>query len=116
MVRMASSGSRQARVKNQEGGKRQELTGQTLISLTNKTNWQQTNREHRYKYPGDNGEDGRNRKGVETSTRTGETDQGMTEIALYLVKHNFFHQLAKSWQQADSSAVRTSKGRFTTLG
>jgi hypothetical protein len=30
-----------------------------LVDLTNKTNWQQTSREHRYKYPGDNGEDGR---------------------------------------------------------
>jgi hypothetical protein len=28
-----------------------------------KTNWQHTNREHRYKYTGDNGEDGRNLEG-----------------------------------------------------
>ena len=26
--------------------------------LVNLTNWQQTNREHRHKYTGDNGEDG----------------------------------------------------------
>ena len=38
-------------------GKSQALTGRTLVSLTNKTNWQQTNRRHRYKYTGDNGED-----------------------------------------------------------
>jgi hypothetical protein len=36
---------------------------QTLVGFTNKTNWQQTNREHRYKYPGDNGEDGRHLEG-----------------------------------------------------
>ena len=29
----------------------------------NKMNWQQTNREHRYKYTGDNGEDGRHLEG-----------------------------------------------------
>ena len=63
MVRMASSGSRLARVKNQEGGKRHYLTGKTLVGLTNKTNWQRTNREHRYKYTGDNGEDGRHLEG-----------------------------------------------------
>jgi hypothetical protein len=34
-----------------------------LIDLTNKTNWQQTNREHWYKYTGDNGEDGRHLEG-----------------------------------------------------
>jgi hypothetical protein len=43
-------------------------------------NWQQTNREHRYKYTGDNWEDGRNLEGVETSTKTGETDQGVTYL------------------------------------
>ena len=32
--------------------------GKTLVGLTNKANWQQTNREHRYKYSGDNGENG----------------------------------------------------------
>jgi hypothetical protein len=32
-------------------------------------NWQQTNREHRYKYTGDNGEDGRHLEGVETSQK-----------------------------------------------
>jgi hypothetical protein len=30
-----------------------------LVDLTNKTNWQRTNREHRYIYTEDNGEDGR---------------------------------------------------------
>jgi hypothetical protein len=60
--------------KRETGGK-QELRQKILVDLTNKTNWQQTNREHRYKYPGDNGEDKRHLEGVETSTRTGETDQ-----------------------------------------
>ena len=41
-------------------------------------NWQQTNREHRYKYTGDNGSDRQHLEGVETSTKTGETDQGLT--------------------------------------
>jgi hypothetical protein len=31
---------------------------QTLAGFTSKINWQQTNREHRHKYTGDNGEDG----------------------------------------------------------
>jgi hypothetical protein len=35
-------------------------------------------RKHRNKYKWDNGEDGRHLQGVETSTRTGETDQSMT--------------------------------------
>jgi hypothetical protein len=39
----------------------------------------QTDRKHRFKYPGDNGEDGWHPEVVETSTRTGETDQGVTE-------------------------------------
>ena len=39
-----------------------------------------TDRKHRYKYPGDNGEDGQHLEGVETSTRTGETDQGVTPL------------------------------------
>nr|XP_029489355.1 histidine ammonia-lyase-like [Oncorhynchus nerka] len=41
--------------------------GKLLVGSTNKTNWQQTNREHRYKYTG---EDGRHLEGVETSTKT----------------------------------------------
>ena len=49
---------------NQEGEKKkdwekQKLRHKTLVDLTNKTNWQQTNREHRYKYKGDIGKDGR---------------------------------------------------------
>jgi hypothetical protein len=39
-----------------------------------------TDREHRYKYTGDKGEDGRHLEGVETITKTGETNQGVTEI------------------------------------
>jgi hypothetical protein len=57
-------GSKTSRARKIESGKRHDLTGQTLVSLTNKTNWQQTNREHRYKYTGDNGEDGRHLEGV----------------------------------------------------
>jgi hypothetical protein len=46
------TGSAQARVKNQEDekretGEKQGLT-QSLVGLTNKTNWQQTKREHGY--------------------------------------------------------------------
>jgi hypothetical protein len=37
-------------------GKNWSWHKKTLVDLTN---WQQTNREHRYKYPGDNGDDGR---------------------------------------------------------
>ena len=37
--------------------------GKTLVGLMNKTNWQQSNREHRYKYTGDHGEDGRHLEG-----------------------------------------------------
>jgi hypothetical protein len=63
-----------------------------LTLKTYKTNWHQTDREHRYKYTGDNGEEGQHqvgggdkqkdntRWGVETSRRTGETDQGVTHI------------------------------------
>jgi hypothetical protein len=47
------------------------------LTQTNKTNWQ-TNREHRNKYTGDNGEMGVTWRGVETITKTGETDQGVT--------------------------------------
>jgi hypothetical protein len=50
VVRRVGTKSGQARVKNQEDEKkrsreRQELTGRTLVSLTNKTNWQQSNRK-----------------------------------------------------------------------
>ena len=55
-----------------------ELRTETLVELTNKTNWQWTNREHRYKYTEDNREDGRHLDGVETIRRTGKTDQGGT--------------------------------------
>ena len=49
-----------------------------LVDLTNKTNWQRTNREHRYKYTGDMGKKGDIWREVEKFTRTGETDQGVT--------------------------------------
>jgi hypothetical protein len=32
---------------------KQELRPKTLVDLTNKTNWQQTDRKRRYKYPDD---------------------------------------------------------------
>jgi hypothetical protein len=78
---------RTSNCQNQEGekrktGEKQELRNITLVDLTNKMNWQQTNREHRYKYTGDNGEDGRHLEWVGTSTRTGETDQGVTRTLL----------------------------------
>ena len=40
-------------------------------------NLYQTNREHRYKCTGDNGEDGRHLEGC-PSTKVGETEQGVT--------------------------------------
>ena len=49
--------------KKKETGKAGADT-KTLVVLTNKTNWQQRNREHRYKCTGDNGEDGRHLEGV----------------------------------------------------
>lgn len=45
------------------------------VDLNKQDELAQTDRKHRYKYPGVSGEDGR----VETSTRSGETDQGVTE-------------------------------------
>ena len=47
----------------------------------------QTDWKHRYKYPGDNGEDGWHLEGVETSTRTGETDQGVVSFHFKWRKH-----------------------------
>jgi hypothetical protein len=51
MVRQGQDrkGSKTRRTIKREAGKRQELTGRKLVSLTNKKNWQQTNREHRSK-------------------------------------------------------------------
>jgi hypothetical protein len=40
-----------------QGLERKQEYGKTDGGL-NRTNWQQTNREHRYKYTGDNGADG----------------------------------------------------------
>jgi hypothetical protein len=42
----------------QEQGNRWQQGNKTLVGSMNKTNYQQTNKEHRYKYTGDNGEDG----------------------------------------------------------
>jgi hypothetical protein len=52
--------------------------GKPLVGLMNKTNWQQTNREHRYKYTGIMGKSGDTWRRVETITKTGATDQGVT--------------------------------------
>ena len=52
-----------------------------LVGFTNKMSCEQTNREHRYKYTGDNREDGRHLEGGGDNkdiTKTGETDQGVT--------------------------------------
>ena len=52
-----------------------------LVGLTNKTNWQQTNREHRYKYIGDNG--GRwmtSGGGWRQAQRQMKLDQGVTDV------------------------------------
>jgi hypothetical protein len=46
----------------------------------------QTDRKHRFKYPGDNGEDGRHLEGVEIST--GEADHGVTK---YEVEFKLFY-------------------------
>jgi hypothetical protein len=67
-----------------QGGQKQGKTGaggKLLVRLMNKTNWQQTNREHSYKYTGDNGMMGDTWRGLETITKTGETDQGVTNAA-----------------------------------
>jgi hypothetical protein len=50
--------------------------------LTSQTRWT-GKREHRYKYIGDNGEDGRTWRWVETITKTGETYQGVTRSLPY---------------------------------
>ena len=68
MIRREGSETGQARVKSRRArkrktGEKQELRHKTLFDLTNKTNWQQTNREHRYKYSGENGENGRHLEG-----------------------------------------------------
>jgi hypothetical protein len=40
---------------SQLGGLAKQIEGKSmLVDLTNKTNWQQTSREHRNKYPGTN--------------------------------------------------------------
>ena len=62
------------KMENQELGKNRS-TEKSLVGLPN---WQPTNRDYRYKYPGDNGKLGDTWRGVETSTKTGETDQGVT--------------------------------------
>jgi hypothetical protein len=49
-----------------------------LVCLTNKTNWQQTDRGHRSKYMGIMGKMGDTWRGVGKMTKTGETDQGVT--------------------------------------
>ena len=46
--------SKTMRTRKRETRETLELIQKTLVDLTNKTNWQQTNREHRYKYTGDN--------------------------------------------------------------
>jgi hypothetical protein len=58
-----------------EAGNRQELTGQTLV---NKTKWHRQTENTDINTQRISGEDGRLLEGVETSTRTGETDQGVT--------------------------------------
>jgi hypothetical protein len=50
----------------------------TLVGLTNKTNWQQT-KDIGINTLGIMGKMGDTRRWVETSTKTGETDQGVTE-------------------------------------
>ena len=67
VIRRVGTGSGQAKVKNQEDEKRDwgkaGADTKMLVVLTNKTNWQQANREQRYKYTGDNGEYGRHLEG-----------------------------------------------------
>ena len=48
-------------------------------------NWQQTNREHRYEYTGIMGKMGNSWRRVEKSTKTSETDQGVTTITMLLI-------------------------------
>jgi hypothetical protein len=51
MVRIAKGQNQED--EKRETGEKQELIEKPLIDLSNKTNWQQTNREHRYKYTGE---------------------------------------------------------------
>jgi hypothetical protein len=57
------TGKGQNKDEKRETGEKQELIQHTLVDMTNKTNWPATNREHRYKYTGDNGEDGKHLEG-----------------------------------------------------
>ena len=55
--RQARGQVRQTRVKTERTSKIREkekaaARNNTLVDLTDKTNWQRTNREHRYRYPG----------------------------------------------------------------
>jgi hypothetical protein len=49
-----------------------------LVNLTNKMNWHRQTETTGINTQRLSEEDGRNLEGVETRTRTGETDQGMT--------------------------------------
>jgi hypothetical protein len=79
-------GSKTRRLRKREARKKQELTGQTLVSLTNKTNWQQTSAKTQvYVHRVTMGKMGNTwRGGEETRTRTVETGQGVTEISKML--------------------------------
>ena len=68
------------------------------VGLTDKTNWQQTNREHKYKYTGGNGEDGQhldwggdehkdwwNRSGCNTGFLLDHTALGVVVVPLLRV-------------------------------
>ena len=51
-----------------------------LVGLNKQDELAPTDGEHRYKYTGVNGEDGRHLEGLETITKQGETDQGVPSV------------------------------------
>jgi hypothetical protein len=55
--------------------------------MLDKQNKLATDRELRYKYTGDNGEDGRHLEGGGDNTKTGETDQGVTLYVAWFSSH-----------------------------
>ena len=84
VVMQASSHLGQARVRTRNDEKKRDwektgATRKTLVDLSNKTNWHRQTENTGINTQGIRGKMGDTWRGVETSTRTGETDQGMTE-------------------------------------
>jgi hypothetical protein len=101
MVRQAGSESKTGKGQNKEDEKKQRLgqTGarrNTLVDLANKTNWHRRTENTGINTQGIMGKMGDTWRGVETRTRTGETDQGVTiysAFGKYSGALTFFHIL-----------------------